>query len=29
VLGDLVVTKYSGVWGTGREPADSPPGRKR
>jgi ferredoxin len=29
VLGDLVVTKYSGVWGTGREPVDSPPGRKR
>ena len=29
VLGDLVVTKYTGVWGTGGEPADPRPDRKR
>jgi ferredoxin len=29
VLGDLVVTKHSGVWGTGEEVASPPPSRAR
>ncbi|HME68671.1 MAG TPA: 2Fe-2S iron-sulfur cluster-binding protein [Myxococcota bacterium] len=29
VLGDLVVTKYTGVWGTGGDPADPQPDRTR
>jgi ferredoxin len=29
VLGDLVVTKYSGVWGTREDPADAEPNPRR